>query len=52
MANLLVAEKIEGQEDVLSVFKEHRHLFYGAEGEERVARELSTPSDTYSVIHD
>ena len=52
MANLLVAEKIERQKYVLSVFKEHRHLFYEAEGEERVAWELSTPSDTYSVIHD
>lgn len=51
-ANLLVAERIERQENLLSIFKEHRHLFYGAEGEERVARELSTLPDTYSVIHD
>ena len=43
---------IEEQERILSVFRRHKYLFYGAEGEERVARELSKLPDTYTVIND
>ena len=39
-------------EKTLAVFKENRHLFYGAEGEEKVASELSKLPDTYTVIND
>lgn len=42
----------EEQKRILSVFRKHKYLFYGAEGEERVARELSNLPDTYTVIND
>ena len=42
----------EEQERILSVFRKHKYLFYGAEGEERVVRELSRLPDTYTVIND
>jgi len=42
----------EEQKRILSVFRRHKYLFYGAEGEERVARELSRLPDTYTVIND
>ena len=44
------AGDIEKQKEILSVFRKHKYLFYGAEGEERVARELSKLPDT--VIND
>ncbi len=44
--------EIRKQESILSVFKEHRFLFYGAEGEEQAERELSKLPDTYVVIND
>lgn len=43
---------IEKQKRILSVFRRHKYLFYGAEGEERVSRELSNLPDTYTVIND
>lgn len=43
---------IKEQEATLAVFKENRHLFYGAEGEEKVTLELSKLPDTYIVIND
>ncbi len=46
------ASDIEEQERILSVFRKHKSLFYGAEGEERVARELSRLPDMYTVIND
>lgn len=46
------ASDIEKQERILSVFREHKYLFYGAEGEERVTRALSRLPDTYTVIND
>ncbi len=42
----------EKQKRIFSVFRKHKYLFYGAEGEERVARELSNLPDTYIVIND
>lgn len=42
----------EEQERILSFFGKHQYLFYGAEGEEMVARELSRLPDTYTVIND
>ncbi len=42
----------EKQEKVLAVFRKYKYLFYGAEGEERVAWELSRLPDTYTVIND
>ncbi|MCY4131184.1 MAG: nuclease-related domain-containing protein [Nitrospira sp.] len=42
----------EEPERILSVFRRHKYLFYGAEGEERVARELSNLPDSYTVIND
>ena len=44
--------EIQEQERILSVFKENKKLFYGAENEERTAQELSKLPDTYTVIHD
>lgn len=44
--------EIERQERILSVFRRHSPLFYGAEGEEKVTRELSRLPDTYTVIND
>ena len=46
------ASDIEEMERILSVFRRHKYLFYGAEGEEKVARELSNLPDTYIVIND
>ena len=46
------AGEIERQQRVLSVFRKHKYLFYGAEGEEKVSRELSRLPDTYTVIND
>lgn len=46
------ASEIEKQKRNLAVFRRHKSLFYGAEGEERVARELSNLPDTYTVIND
>ncbi len=46
------ASDIEKQKRILSVFSKHKYLFYGAEGEERVTRELSKLPDTYTVIND
>ena len=46
------ASDIEKQQRILSVLKKHKFLFYGAEGEERVTRELSKFPDTYTVIND
>lgn len=46
------ASEIEKQERILAVFRRHKSLFYGAEGEERVARELSNLPDSYTVIND
>ncbi len=46
------ASAIEEQKRNLSVFRKHKYLFYGAEGEEKVARELSNLPDTYTVIND
>ncbi len=42
----------ENMERILSVFRRHKYLFYGAEGEERVKRELSRLPDTFTVIND
>ncbi|MYJ23746.1 MAG: hypothetical protein F4101_10340, partial [Nitrospira sp. SB0673_bin_12] len=42
----------EEQKGILSVFRKHKSLYYGAEGEERVARKLSNLPDTYTVIYD
>ena len=47
-----VSDKIERQEFILSVFKENKFLFYGAEGEERALQELSKLPNTYTVIND
>lgn len=46
------ASDIEKQKRNLSVLKKHQYLFYGAEGEERVTRELSKLPDTYIAIND
>ena len=46
------SSEIREQESILSVFKEYRFLFYGAEGEEQAERELSKLPDTYIVIND
>ena len=46
------ASEIETQQRILSVFRKHKYLFYGAEGEEKVSRELSRLPDTYTVIND
>ncbi len=46
------ASNIEEQKRILSLLSKHKYLFYGAEGEERVARELSNLPDTYTVIND
>ncbi len=46
------AGEIEEQQRILSVLERHNSLFYGAIGEERVARELSRLPDTYTVIND
>ena len=46
------ASDIEEQQRIFSVLRKHKYLIYGAEGEERVARELSTLPDTYTVIND
>lgn len=46
------ASDIEEQQRILSVLKKHKPLIYGAEGEERVARELAQLPDTYTVIND
>ena len=46
------ASDIEEQKRILSVLRKHNSLFYGAEGEERVARELSRLPDSYIVIND
>ena len=46
------ANDIEEQKRILSVFRRHKYLFYGAEGEEKVSRELSKLPDTYTVIND
>ncbi len=48
----IVSDEIREQEFILSVFKENKFLFYGAEGEERVVHELSKLPDTYVVIND
>ena len=45
-------DEIEEKEFILSVFKKKKHLFYGAEGEERAVHELSKLPDTYTVIND
>ena len=46
------ASDIEKQKRTLAVFRKHKYLFYGAEGEEKVARELLKLPDTYTVIND
>ena len=46
------SDKVRRLEFILSVFKENRFLFYGAEGEEQALRELSKLPDTYTVIND
>lgn len=46
------ADDIKKQKETLAVFKEKRHLFYGAEGEERVTLELKKLPETYTVIND
>ena len=46
------SNEIQRQEMILAVFKENRHLFYGAEGEERVLMELLKLPDTYTIISD
>ena len=46
------ASNIEEQKRIFSLLSKHKYLFYGAEGEERVARELSNLPDTYTVIND
>ena len=46
------ASDIEERKRILSVFRKHKYLFYGAEGEERVTRELSRLPDTHIVIND
>ena len=46
------ASDIEKQQSIISFFRKHKYLIYGAEGEERVARELSKLPDTYTVIND
>lgn len=46
------AGEIEEQKRILSVFRRYNSLFYGAEGEERVVRELSELPDSYTVIND
>lgn len=46
------ASDIEEQGRNLAVFRQHKYLFYGAEGEERVARALSKLPETYTVIND
>ena len=46
------ASDIEKQKRTLSAFDKHKYLFYGAEGEERVAGELSNLPDTYILIND
>lgn len=50
--NSLSKKEIDRLEFILSVFVENKPLFYGAEGEERVEKELSKLPDTYSVIND
>lgn len=46
------ANDIEEQKRILAVFRKHKYLFYGAEGEEKVSQELSRLPDTYTVIND
>lgn len=46
------ASEIEKQQRILSVLRKLNPLFYGAEGEERVAGELSNLPDTYILIND
>ncbi len=46
------ASEIEEQRRILSVLRKYKSLFYGAEGEEKVSRELSRLPDTYTVIND
>lgn len=46
------ASDIEKQKRNLAVFRKHKYLFYGAEGEEKVSWELSRLPDTYTVIND
>ena len=46
------ASEIEEQRRILSVLRRYNSLFYGAEGEEKVSRELSRLPDTYTVIND
>ena len=46
------ASDIEKQKKILAVFRKYKYLFYGAEGEEKVSRELSRLPDTYTVIND
>lgn len=46
------ASEIGEQQRTHSALEKHKSLFYGAEGEERVERELSRLPDTYTVIND
>lgn len=46
------SDEIKRHEKILTVFRENRNLFYGAEGEERVVLELSGLPDTYTIIND
>ncbi len=46
------ASDIKKQQKILAFFEKHTYLFYGAEGEERVIRELSRLPDEYAVIDD
>lgn len=46
------AGEIEKQQRILSVLRKLTPLFYGAEGEKRVERELAQLPDTYTVIND
>ena len=46
------ASDVEKLKRILWVFRKHKYLFYGAEGEARVTRALSELPDTYIVIND
>ena len=46
------AGDVEKLQKIFSVFRKHKYLFYGAEGEERVTWALSALPDTYTVIND